>query len=529
MRNNQPTTNLEYELTDEIVILSTTDLKGRITYVNQDFLDVSGFSCDELKGKAHNIVRHPDMPEAAFKDLWDTLQSGKSWMGLVKNRCKNGDNYWVHALATPIIRNGEIVEYQSVRYKANRININRAEKIYKLINAGKLPLSFRLPKISMSMKSQMVSVLGSLPVIGAAFYAKSLPWYFLMASIVAAVGIITVGQYLVFRKMNSAVKYARNLIDNDLLQHICTGSRDETSIFVLALKMLETQIKAITARIDNSLGRLHDITGDLSNSVTLTEQGVNHQVSETKTLKTALDNMLIASEKVSENAQHAAEEAVKADENAKMGCEIVDNTINSINTLAGQVENSTNVVKQLANDSNEIGAIVDVIKGIAEQTNLLALNAAIEAARAGEQGRGFAVVADEVRSLASRTQSSTTEIEGMIQRLQQAANSAMEIMDAGHEIAQTTVDKVSEADSALTTISAAVNQIKDMNAQIATAAEEQSNVTQEIKSTVETFNEIGVLTSEALVGFRNIHNEMEQQSLGMKELIENFSEKLNKA
>jgi len=526
VRNNQPVTNEEHLLKDENVILSTTDLKGRITYINQDFLNISGFTSDELISKPHNIVRHPDMPTAAFQDLWNTLSSGKSWMGLVKNRCKNGSHYWVHALATPIKRNGEIIEYQSVRYKANRMEINRAEKIYKRINVGKLPLSFRLPKVSMFAKSLLVSGLGLLPIVGAAFYAQNSPWNILTASTLVALGIVTVGQYLVFRRMKSAVQYAHNIVDNDLLAHIYSGARDETSTFLLAIKMLETQVKAITSRIDDSLEQLHDVAGDLSESVTVTEKGIDLQSLESKGLKSALKNMLDSSEKVSQNAYHASEEASKADESAGLGCSIISETIGSINSLAEQVESSTEVVQQLANDSNEIGAIVDVIKGVAEQTNLLALNAAIEAARAGEQGRGFAVVADEVRSLASRTQSSTTEIEEMIQKLQIASSSAVEAMDKGKEMAQQVVNTVSEADNALTTISSAVNQIKDMNAGIASAAEEQNYVTHEIESTVENFDKISEQTTESIVNFKKIHNKMENQSYSMKALVENFSEKI---
>jgi len=526
VRNNQPVTNEEQLLKDDNVILSTTDLKGRITYVNQDFQTISGFSSDELILKPHNIVRHPDMPKAAFQDLWDTLRLGKSWMGLVKNRCKNGNYYWVHALVTPIKRNGEIVEYQSVRYKANRMEINRAEKIYNQLNVGKLSLSFRFLKVSMFAKSLLVSGLGLLPVVGAAFYAINSPWNILTISTLAALGIVAVGQYLVFRKMRSAVKYAHNIVDNDLLAHICTGAKDETSTFLLAIKMLETQVKAIASRIDDSLEQLHDVAGDLSESVTVTEKGIQLQRLESKGLKSALKNMLVSSEKVSQNAYHASEEALKADESAGLGCSIISETIGSINSLAEQVESSTEVVQQLANDSNEIGAIIDVIKGVAEQTNLLALNAAIEAARAGEQGRGFSVVADEVRSLASRTQASTTEIEDMIQKLQTASNSAVVAMDKGKEMAQQAVNTVSEADNALATISSAVNQIKEMNAGIASAAEEQNYVSSEIESSAENFDKISEQTTESIVNFKKIHNKMENQSYNMKELVENFSEKI---
>ena len=141
MKKNLPVTNTEKEFRDDIRIISTTDLKGIVTYANDHFIDISGFSQDEIIGKSHNIVRHPDMPPAAFADLWATLKAGKQWLGIVKNRCKNGDYYWVTAHVTPIYKHGEVSGYQSVRVRPKPEWVRRANQVYRRINRGKKPFS----------------------------------------------------------------------------------------------------------------------------------------------------------------------------------------------------------------------------------------------------------------------------------------------------------------------------------------------------------------------------------------------------
>ena len=143
MKINLPVSQREVAVGARANILSTTDLKGVITYVNPDFIAISGFEEDELLGRSHNLVRHPDMPPAAFADLWRTLKAGRSWMGLVKNRCKNGDHYWVSAFATPVIRDGAVVEYQSVRSQAGAQRVARAEPLYAELSAGRTPRVLR--------------------------------------------------------------------------------------------------------------------------------------------------------------------------------------------------------------------------------------------------------------------------------------------------------------------------------------------------------------------------------------------------
>ncbi|MEN8166946.1 MAG: PAS domain-containing protein, partial [Pseudomonadota bacterium] len=139
MKINEPVTGREISMRDDMIIVSKTDLKGLITYANSAFIEIAGFSEAELIGKNHNILRHPDMPPAAFQDLWDTLRAGKPWTGIVKNRAKNGDHYWVQANVTPLYSNGHIVEYMSVRRRATPEQVRDAELLYAQINQGKLP------------------------------------------------------------------------------------------------------------------------------------------------------------------------------------------------------------------------------------------------------------------------------------------------------------------------------------------------------------------------------------------------------
>ena len=187
MKKNLPITDNEVTFDDSVAITSTTDLKGALTYINKDFLDISGFSTNELIGKNHNVVRHPEMPSAAFEDLWATVKSGKAWMGLVKNRCKNGDYYWVDAFVTPLAKNGEITGYESTRVKPSPIRVKSVTALYKKINAGKKlklkSLSFLHKQILTGSLFQLListslAVMGllSIPVAAVAWVGISLIW-----------------------------------------------------------------------------------------------------------------------------------------------------------------------------------------------------------------------------------------------------------------------------------------------------------------------------------------------------------------
>ncbi|MCW8918423.1 MAG: methyl-accepting chemotaxis protein [Gammaproteobacteria bacterium] len=269
------------------------------------------------------------------------------------------------------------------------------------------------------------------------------------------------------------------------------------------LGRVATAFNSMGERFHNMVQQLTSATGQLASAAeetsAITEQtsaGIHEQQAETEQVATAMNEMTATVQEVAHSAAHAAEAAHKADEEATTGKKVVMRTIDVIGTLAGEVDKATGVIHQLEQESDKIGTVLDVIRGIAEQTNLLALNAAIEAARAGEQGRGFAVVADEVRTLASRTQHSTAEIQGMIEKLQAGAANAVKVMEASRNQAQAGVEQVAQAGNALDSITRAVATINDLNAQIASASEEQSAVAEEINRNIVNISQVAEQTNQ---------------------------------
>ncbi len=258
--------------------------------------------------------------------------------------------------------------------------------------------------------------------------------------------------------------------------------------FLGNLQQLITQVAATTSQVSAAAEEQSAITVETTSTI-------SEQHSAIDQVATAVNQMAATVQEVARSATDAATAAQTADSSAKQGQQVVDSTIDAIKDLASDIDNAVQVIREVETDSENIGGVLDVIKNIADQTNLLALNAAIEAARAGEQGRGFAVVADEVRTLASRTQSSTEEIQAMIEKLQTASHNAVNVMVKGQEKAQVSVEKASEAGGSLDTITSAVGQISEMNIHIASAAEEQNAVTEDINRNVTHISELSERTS----------------------------------
>lgn len=482
MKINQPITDNRREFATNERIISLTDKKGAVTYANDAFIDISGFDCTELLGKNHNIVRHPDMPPAAFQNLWEYLKQGKAWMGLVKNRCKNGDYYWVNAYVSPVFENGEITGYQSVRVAPHQEHLERAEKLYPELMKGKRP--GRLPFIP---GVKLKTFLSMLVVLASGMVAMSLIDNKLIAMLAGMLGggaLALILSSLLTAPVRRMAKQAREIYDNPVMRYVYHGTADEYAQISLAMHAQEAKVRTISGRIEDAIAQLSDLAASTSGASQQTSDSASRQQSDTEQLATAINQMAATVQEVAKNTDDAAQAANQAGEQTQSGEQIVQQTIKAINQLANDIETSAGVIQQLETDSTEIGTVLDVIKGIAEQTNLLALNAAIEAARAGEQGRGFAVVADEVRNLAMRTQESTRQIEDMIARLREGTRSAVDAMQKGREQAGYSVERAAQAGDALHAIQDAVKTIVNMNDQIATAAEEQSVVAEQINQKI---------------------------------------------
>lgn len=297
------------------------------------------------------------------------------------------------------------------------------------------------------------------------------------------------------KRAEMIVKGLHAMSQGDLTHKVSIAGKDEFAWMCWEYSQGRKGFTGLVKEILGSAGQLAAAAEELSAITEQANTGVMRQQGEIEQVATAMNEMSATVTEVSKNAGSAATAAQDADNQAKQGCEVVDTTVQTINNLASEVERTSQVIENLKGDSISIGAVLDVIRDIAEQTNLLALNAAIEAARAGEQGRGFAVVADEVRTLASRTQQSTREINDMIERLQNGANQAVSVMEMGRAKAEESVEQAAKAGEALQAITGVVDSIKGMNMQIASAAEQQSATAEEINRNIVNISEVSQETA----------------------------------
>ncbi|MFW6191164.1 MAG: methyl-accepting chemotaxis protein [Thiohalospira sp.] len=310
--------------------------------------------------------------------------------------------------------------------------------------------------------------------------------------------------------------------DGDLTRRLDTSGHDEIAELGSAFNRFAERVQETVSQVAGSTNQLAAASEEMSTITSQTNDAIQRQRGETEQVVTAMNEMTSTVQEVARNAENAAEAAREADSSAKAGSQVVDESIGAIKQLAEDVNQASETINRLGKDSESIGSVLDVIRDVADQTNLLALNAAIEAARAGEAGRGFAVVADEVRTLASRTQESTQEIQGMIERLQQAARESVEAMETSRSRASNTVEKAGSAGKALTNITQSVSQISDMNTQIASAAEEQSTVADEINRNIVQINEISEQTAEGANQTSASGDELARLSSELQELVNRF-------
>ena len=480
MRKNLPVTDRERVVKPGEVVLSTTDPKGRITYVNDTFVQLSGFEPAELLGEPHNIVRHPDMPRVAFQMLWDTLKGGRSWIGLVKNRCKDGGFYWVDAFATPIHRNGTLHEYQSVRTAPKPASVRRATLAYGLLNRG-VPaplLTWRTPGVL-----TRVLLAGGLAFGTAGWLLHTragLPWAGLVEAGAAGFAVLAVLALVITWPLGRLLRHARQIHRDIVAQYVLTGRRDDLGELELAFSMVDHRLQAVVARIDDSAQHVSGMAGRTSEVVEDSTRSVAELNAQTGQVSSAMTEMAATVAEVARSTAGAVAAANDVNAAAGRSRAVMEGVHRAIEGLSTEVDRGAEIVQRLAESSTSIGQVLKVIEDIAQQTGLLALNATIEAAHAGEQGRGFAVVAGNVRTLSTQTRESAREIARIVTELQERAQEAAAVMLEGRTRAQATVQEALEARAAIDAIDSAVHRIRAMNDSIATAAEEQSVVAQEI-------------------------------------------------
>ncbi len=339
----------------------------------------------------------------------------------------------------------------------------------------------------------------------------------LVGLLIAVIGLLVVWfvGYGIARPLKQMVAMLDDIAqgEGDLTRRLEVQRSDELGAMAQGFNTFLGKLQNMISQVVSSVQKVSDSSEHTADIAIRTNQGVQKQLSEIELVATAVHQMTVTAQDVARNATHAAEAANHADQAANLGKQTVQHTAEAIAALAEEIGRAVGVVQTLAKDSENINAILVAIRGIAEQTNLLALNAAIEAARAGEQGRGFAVVADEVRNLAQKTQKATEEIQSMIQQLQQGTRDVVKVMEDSQRKTEISVQQASAADEALGSITQAVSVINDMNTQIASAAEQQSAVAEDINRNV---SNIGQVANEVASGA----DEASQASAELTQLAE---------
>ena len=525
MRKNLPVTNVETILPDNQFIYSRTDLKGVITEANQAFCDVSGYSREEMVGQPHNMVRHPDMPEAAFKDMWADLKIGRPWRGIVKNRRKDGGFYWVVANASPVRENGQIVGYQSVRSRPSREEIEAATAAYEKINRGSTSLVVihghavyrhsALVKAMTSLRGQtyflgfLVLLLGCIDLSEVVF-GLDFGWvHEALMGLAIAYAIYFVGFFVpkLSRDLDKMADWTESLLTTgNLKRRLLIRRSDMLGSVVNRMDAFVSSVQATVQGMADTARHVAESTSEVEAGMHVVHRSAEKQSEATSAAAAAVEEVTVSIGEVAEHAYTTKEVALNTGDVSREGAKRSGEACATITALAGTVKESAEKVETLGQRSAEISHIAGEIKEIADQTNLLALNAAIEAARAGEQGRGFAVVADEVRKLAERTGRATQQISSMIDLIQQDTQRAVEGMRSGASQVEEGVSLVHSAQDALQKINDEMSDTIQRVNEISHASDEQREAMTLLAQNVEqvasmTEQNVAVVTqTESMVG-----------------------------
>lgn len=512
MRTNLPVTQHEHDYPAEHMLVSTTDTKGIMTHCNRAFVAVSGYSYEELIGQNHNMIRHPDMPAIAFKDMWSTIGRGQPWTGIVKNRSKNGDHYWVQANVTPILEGGKPRGYMSVRIKPTRAQIEGAQALYAQINAApdpaKLPfflkggviyykglrgLPARLQSLSLSTRLGLglggMVALGLSPALLPLEGAQAAAAH--AAALVAGAGLVMAWFHRSFDSaLQEAHRFANDLAGCNLSSAVSQSFPPPMGALIRSLLQIQINLQAVVG----------DVRGEIENfsrsAAEIAEGGMDLSA-RTESQASSLEETAASMEELSSTVKHTADTAVQV---AAQSAQSTDVALRG----GAAVHQVGQVMAAIDASSVQMREIIGVIEGIAFQTNILALNAAVEAARAGEQGRGFAVVAAEVRALAQRSAVAAKEIRELIARsAEQIGEGTQQMRNAGATIDEV-VASVKEVGNLIAQITSAtkeqatgIAQVNEAVNQLDTVTQQNAALVEESAASAEGLNTSGVMLSRA--------------------------------
>lgn len=563
---------------DESCIISKTDKRGYITYINDKFCEVSGFAREELIGQNHNIVRHPDMPKAVFKEVWATIAKGKMFKGNIKNRCKDGSHYWVDAYITPIMgANGKPESYVGIRYDITDLMEAKddGDALRSAVDLGWAYIEFSPTGDILRANQNLLNSFGysnENELVGRHHrelcereYTKSEDYkkfwedlgngeskkgefkrigkkgneVFLNASYTPVrdlngkiVKVVKLGQEIT--DVKNTVNEINNVValasEGNLTARLDSSTADgdykvmSESINQLLEAIVEpiSEVKKISNVVAASAEemttkgeQMKASTGEMSSAVQQMAEGAQDQAEQIDETSKLMERILTAAQQMASGAQTINKTAEEASSKSKTGVATMGSVVESMETILKSADVTSNSIEELTQRSEDIARTLNVITDIASQTNLLALNAAIEAARAGDAGRGFAVVAEEIRKLAEDSRNSALGIEKVITEVQKDVNSASKAMQEMETSVKAGNTASKEAEESFKSIDESSGETLALSLEIMTATEEQE---QSVNETVKNIEKVVVVSEETASGTEELAASSKDLSEGMDEV-----------